>query len=232
MYRIIILICLLAALSFYAKAQQPDTLKVKSRTDSLNRKKDSVTSKPFVPLPSKKQKVYHPDSTHSPGLAFRRSGYIPGWGQLYNHKWWKVPIIYTGIGLLGSAIIFNQTNYHHYLNLYNIARRGTGENSGNDVNSADYKEYQALAANGVTQTQLQNAVSGYQRNFQLSILGLLGAWGIQMIDAYIDAKFIHSYTMDNNLAFKITPGVISQPAYAANYNATFMPVIKLSLSIK
>ncbi|QJD94762.1 hypothetical protein HH214_02160 [Mucilaginibacter robiniae] len=232
MHKLFILVSLFVGLALCARAQQPDTLKVKNRTDSLNRKQDSITSKPFVPRASKKIRQYHPDSTHSPGLAFRRSGYIPGWGQLYNHKWWKVPIIYTGIGLLGSAIIFNQTNYHHYLKLYNIARKGTGESSGNDTQSADYLEYESLSKNGVTETQLQTAVVGYQRNFQLSILGLMGAWGIQMIDAYIDAKFIHSYSMDNNLSFKVTPGIAPQLTYAANYNVSLMPVIKLSILIK
>jgi hypothetical protein len=36
---------------------------------------------------------------------------IPGWGQVYNRKYWKVPLIYGGLGLLGAAIVFNQGYY-------------------------------------------------------------------------------------------------------------------------
>ena len=64
----------------------------------------------------------------------------------------------------------------------------------------------------------------YRRNRDLGILGIIGGWGIQMIDAYIDAKFIRSYTMDNNLSFKVSPAVISQPVYAFN---TPVPIFRL-----
>lgn len=222
------IICILSFFALATYAQKPDTVKTKSRTDSIIRKRDSVKTANAITevITKKNKKKYNPDSTHSPGLAFRRSGFIPGWGQWYNHRWWKVPIVYTGLGLLGSAVVFNQKYYKQYLRVYNLRRNG--EQPG-DGDSADIKTLYRNTASA-SQTALENAVNGYQRNMQLSVLGVLGAWGIQMIDAYIDAKFIHSYTMDRDLSFRVTPSVETGPLYASSSMPAIMPVVKLSLT--
>src|SRR5215469_18807961 len=89
--------------AFAAYAQKPDTAAhIQTRADSLAIKHDSTTSKRYKPKITK-EKTYHPDSLHSPHKALMHSLIIPGWGQLYNHQWWKVPIIYGGLGLLGDA---------------------------------------------------------------------------------------------------------------------------------
>lgn len=215
--------------AFAGYAQNPDTVKTKSRNDSLTRVRDSVISKPVLPqiLSKKNKKKYNPDSTHSPGLAFRRSGFVPGWGQLYNHRWWKVPLIYAGLGSLGLAVEFNNRYYKQYLRVYRLKQRGEQP----DDSDSEAVKRLFVDVGGVSITALEGAVTGYQRNFQLSILGIVGAWGIQMIDAYIDAKFIHSYTMDRDLSFKVSPGIISTPVYASNIPSV-MPVIKLTFTMK
>ena len=228
MNRYFIILCLLTFFAGAAYAQKIDTAKT-IRKDSLNRVKDSLTSRPIIPqvINKKNTKKYNPDSTHSPGLAFRRSAMVPGWGQVYNHRWWKVPIVYTGLGLLGSAIIFNRKYYKQYLQVYNMRRNVTPPPAeATDDVSVLYRN--TLNANV---TALEGAVNGYQRNMQLSILGLVGAWGIQMIDAYIDAKFIHSYTMDRDLSFKVSPGINASPLYASS-GMSVMPVIKLTFTLK
>jgi hypothetical protein len=51
------------------------------------------------------------------------------------------------------------------------------------------REYDLYVVNyGATYTDLENAANGYQRNFQISILSVLVVWGVQVVDAYIDAK--------------------------------------------
>jgi len=224
----IIFILLFFALATYA--QKPDTVINKGRKDSTSPKLDTTKAKNAITnvITKKNKKKYNPDSTHSPGLAFKRSGFVPGWGQLYNHRWWKVPIVYTGLGLLGSAVIFNQKYYKQYLRIYNLKRSGLAPDE------SDSQEIVTLYNNtrNVSQTAVENAVNGYQRNMQLSILGILGAWGIQMIDAYIDAKFIHSYTMDRDLSFRITPTIETGPLYASGTMPSVMPVIKVSFTFK
>ena len=209
---------------------------VKSKADSLRLKADSLSKNgadttvntTYIPK-IKKEKVYHPDTNHSPRTAVIRSLIIPGWGQVYNRKYWKVPIIYGGLGLLGAVIIFNENNYKLFAQLAIYREHGITPKPGDKYyaqnllyNSASYPD-----------EAIYDAANAYNRDRDLGIFGVFALWGINVIDAYIDAKFIHSYTVDNNLSMRITPGVINQPAYAFNSSATsFIPGIKITFTLR
>ncbi|GAA4929385.1 DUF5683 domain-containing protein [Mucilaginibacter defluvii] len=165
-----------------------------------------------------------PDTLHSPRKAVTHSLVIPGWGQLYNHKWWKMPVVYGGLGLIGSAIIFNQRYYNQFLTIARYRRSGEQPSPEDKY----YKEYKALKDRSASDTYVENALNGYRRNRDLAILGMLGGWGIQMIDAYIDAKFIHSYSIDDNLSFDVRPSLITQSMYASRISAQFIPSLKFT----
>ena len=208
-----LLFCLLTVYSLVIQAQQRDSLFHPRQANAE-----------LLRLAKKNIKIYHPDSLHKPATAFKRSGFIPGWGQFYNGKWWKVPLIYGGIGLLGSAVVYNQRNYEQYLAVYQLKRNPDLPlpNKGTPIRTLydNTRTYDNAA--------IANALSGHQRNMQLSILGIASAWGLQMLDAYIDAKFIHSYTMDRNLSFNIKPGINTiVPVYAASTIPAVVPVMKL-----
>lgn len=220
MYKCLFIFWLLLGLAVAAKAQQPDTVAVKNKKDSLNRMKDSVTSKGYYPKITK-EKIYHPDSLHDPHKAVMRSLMIPGWGQLYNHRWWKVPLIYGGLALLGDVVVYNQKNYKEFLKEALLRKKGIVNTGQNDP-----------ALTGVSNDDVVTWTNLFRRNRDLGILGFVGGWGIQMIDAYIDAKFIHSYSMDNNLSFKVSPGTIGQPTYALNSTAMFIPAVKITFTLK
>ncbi len=218
MYKCLFLIWFALGLAFVAKAQKPDTIAVKSKTDSLNRKRDSVTSKPYKPKITK-EKDYHPDTLHDPHKAVMRSLMIPGWGQIYNRRWWKLPLIYGGLGLLADVVVYNQGYYKSFLKEAQLREKG--------ITQGRNLKYSTISdADVITYTDT------FRRDRDLGILGFLGGWGIQMVDAYIDAKFIRSYTMDNNLSFKVSPGVIGQPVYALNSINTFIPAIKITFTVK
>src|SRR6478735_11285377 len=67
--------------------------------------KDSSASKKSKPDTTAKQKVY------SPKVAARRSAIIPGWGQAYNKKYWKIPIVYAALGTSAYVFYYNLTWY-------------------------------------------------------------------------------------------------------------------------
>jgi hypothetical protein len=240
MYRYLLLLGFIMACCFTAIAQNPDTTAktpiIKTRADSLKFKQDSIRQKKaaddttvnttYVPK-IKKEKVFKPDTNHSPHTAVIRSLLIPGWGQVYNHRWWKVPLIYTGLGLLGSVIIFNEANYKEFLQLSIYREHGTVVKPGDKY----YAQYQQLA--GVPDQAIYDANDGYRRNRDLGILGVLGFWGINAIDAYIDAKFMHSYSVDNNLSMHIAPSLLNQqPAYAFNSPTSFIPGLKITFTLR
>jgi hypothetical protein len=230
MNKFFIVIALLVFFAGTTYAQKIDTVKNKDRRDSINRMKDSVISKPIIPqvISKKNRKQYNPDSTHSPSLAVKRSAMIPGWGQLYNRDWWKVPLIYAGLGSLGYAIVNNQVMYKRYLAVYRLRNDLTlpPPPKGDPVRT--------LLDNTSTApiTSIENAVNGSQRNMQISVLSFAVVWGVQVVEAYIQAKFIHSYTMDRDLSFKISPGLSNAPVYAAGNIPSVMPTIKLTFTLK
>jgi Family of unknown function (DUF5683) len=232
MYKYLLTIWLLAGFIFTAAAQKPDTTKstvVKGKTDTLKAtRQDTDVIKSNVPK-IKKPKVYHPDSLHSPHKAVMRSLIIPGWGQVYNHQVWKVPVIYGGLGLLGWAIVFNAQYYKEFLALSKYREHLITPKPTDPY----YKEYMLYtpASNPVPDQSIYDAKDGYRRNRDLSILGILAAWGINAVDAYIDAKFMHSYTLDNNFSMHVAPGLINQPVYAQGFSASYIPGIKITFTL-
>jgi len=227
MHKFLLIIFLITGCVLTALAQKPELDTVRNKKDSLNLKRDSVTSKRFVPKVTKDEKIYHPDSLHDPHKAVIRSLMIPGWGQIYNHQWWKVPIIYAGLGLLADVIIYNQRQYGPLLVIAKDREHGTPPSPG----SPEYATYQEYA--GVPDQTVYDAVNGYIRDRDLGILGLLAGWGIQAVDAYIDAKFKHSYTMDTDFSFKVAPTIINQPTYAESFGGgPITPGLKLTFTLR
>jgi Family of unknown function (DUF5683) len=218
MYKCLFVILFVAGFVFAAKAQKPDTVIRKSKSDSITTKHDSATSKKYVPKITK-EKTYHPDSLHDPHKALMRSLMIPGWGQIYNHHWWKVPFIYGGLGFLVDRIVVNGNYYQLFLKEDILRQHGVLQNRNSDFAF-------------ISDADVDAATNAYRRDRDLSILGTLGFWGVQMIEAYVDAKFQQLYTMDNNLSFKIRPGMISQPTYAYSAFGTYIPAVTITFTLR
>ncbi len=223
---------------FCAQAQTQDTV-VRKPADTViiaPPKKVNDAGQRFVPK-VKKDKEYHPDTTHIPSLAVKRSLIIPGWGQLYNKKgaWWKIPAIYGGLGALGYSIVDSQRGYKKFLAFYNIKNLGRVPLP-TDREYEAYQKYKAEYAiyAGQSTTYFTEIVSNYQRNFQISILGVVAVWGIQAVEAYVEAKFISSFSVDNDLSIKVSPGFINQqPTYAMLTSTdAYIPGIKITFTLK
>jgi hypothetical protein len=223
MQRFILIICLLTGLAFSAIAQAPVT-RVKSKADSIQDKRDSIKSKPFAPKKST-EKIYHPDSTHSPSKAWQRSVVVPGLGQIYNHQYWKVPVIYTGLTLLVIMYRYNQTAYTEDLAIARYRAKGTQPVPGDKY----YQLYQNYK--GYPDNAINDAVRGYARYRDLSVLLFAAAWGIQTIDAYVDAKFKHSYSMDNNFSVKVVPTLMNQSVSAQSFSDSIIPGLKVTFTL-
>jgi hypothetical protein len=229
MYRRLIFVVFLFAFCG-ASAQILDTTQHRDKQEIINMKHDSVTSKPFVPKPGK-YKLYNPDSTHSPRKALFRSMYFAGLGQIYNRHglWWRLPLIYGGLGALAYNIYSNGSDYNRFLAESEWRAHGrSGPEPLPNYNGIDLTQY--------GDQTIYDYKDNLRRNRDLSIFSFIGVWGINMVDAYVEAKFIHSYTMDDDLSFKITPSLMGTPAgipvYASNFNYTFTPSIKLTLLFK
>ena len=160
-------------------------------------------------------KISVPDSIlekqHSPTKATIMSACLPGLGQVYNKKYWKVPIIYVGLGVLTYFIVSNDQEYSKYKGAY-IA----------SVNNDTTGKYRDLIKKYSAQ-DLLSARDYYRRNLEISCL-LTGVWYIlNIVDAAVDAN-LFTYNISKELSLKVDP-VIMGPAMSRNFTSG----IRLSL---
>ena len=227
MYKYLLIFCLSVLFSTSVLGQKKDTTRsVKIVFDTVASKKaDTVAHKPFIPK-AKKEKIFIPDSTHSPHKAVMRSLFIPGWGQAYNRKWWKIPVIYAGLGTATYFLIFNIDSTRVFLRLSQFREHGVVPG----VKDPVYSQYQTYRF--ATDQSIYDVYNYYQRDLDISIFAIVAAWTINLVDAYIDAKFMNAYSVDDNLSVKVTPAFINQPFYALNYNGSLIPGIKITFTLK
>ena len=135
---------------------------------------------------------------HSVGKAAIYSAVLPGLGQAYNKKYWKIPIIYAGFGAFTYFIITNNQEYVMFKEAYLYVANG-------ETYPIDNKY--VLKYN---QTQLKEAMEYYRRNRDLSII-LGGLWyTLNILEAYVDAHFF-DYDISEDLGMKVSPAAVSYP---------------------
>jgi hypothetical protein len=138
------------------------------------------------------------EKKHSPTKATLMSTCLPGLGQIYNKKYWKVPIIYAGFGVLTYFIVFNTNYYITYKCAY--IESSNGDSAGN---------YSDLV-NKYTKEDLLSAREYYRRNLEISILLTTVWYALNIIDAAVDAH-LYTFNISKDLSMRFHP-VILQPA--------------------
>jgi hypothetical protein len=118
---------------------------------------------------------------------------FPGLGQIYNRKYWKLPIVYAGFGVIGYFAFSNRDYYLQYKDAYTCK-----------VNLGDDCE-DPLAQNYTAQN-LQTIRDGYRRNMELSFI-IMGVWYIlQMLDATVDAH-LYYWEIDETTTLHVMPNI-------------------------
>ncbi|MDA3906012.1 MAG: DUF5683 domain-containing protein [Bacteroidales bacterium] len=129
---------------------------------------------------------------HNPIKAMWMSAALPGLGQYYNQKYWKIPIVYSGFASLAYFSIINKQEYVKYRDAYAIKLALNGEESGDPI------------VDNFTSDQLLRQREYYQENLELNYI-LFGAFYLlQIIDATVDAHF-YDFDIDDNLSIGIDP---------------------------
>lgn len=139
---------------------------------------------------------------HSPRKAVIMSAVLPGLGQVYNQKYWKVPIIYAAIGTLTYFIIDYNKKYNMYVNAYN-------EFTDNDPNTNSFENIRGLANFEDKKYFLEYYRDFYRRWRDLDVLILAGVYALNIIDANVDAHFFN-FEIDDDLSLNVKP-VILEP---------------------
>jgi hypothetical protein len=139
----------------------------------------------------------------TPAKAAFYSAILPGLGQAYNKKYWKIPIVYGAIGVSLYYYIDSNKLYHQYRDAYK--RRLEGFND-------DQFSY-------LDESRLISAQKFYQRNRDLSALFVVGFYVLNIIDANVDAALIQ-FNVNENLSMR--PDVyMNDVTLKANVGLTF-----------
>lgn len=128
----------------------------------------------------------------SPKKASRLSAIFPGAGQIYNEKYWKLPIIYGGLGALVYSASFNYSNYQTFKDAY-IAKVD------DDPSTVDEFPFSSESA-------VQQQYQSFRNRFELSIIGMLGIYFLNIVDAAVDAH-LYEFNVSNDLSMRIQPSV-------------------------
>ena len=114
----------------------------------------------------------------SPIRALMYALVLPGLGQAYNGKYWKMPIVWGSLGVAAYAIVYNTGKYEEATINYIM-----DESSDNE-----------------------RILKGWKRNMELSYIVAFLVYGLQVLDAYVDAN-LYSWDVNENLSMGISPSL-------------------------
>ena len=179
--------------------------------DSLTTAADDTLTAP-APAPPKQERQPRDWSTWRPSAkkAMWLAIVLPGAGQIYNRKYWKLPIVYGGFVGCIYAYRWNNEMYHDYSQAYM------------DImdDNPDTESYNSFLHLGTTITE--DNKSTYQNKFKkrkdlyrkwrdLSVFALIGVYALSIIDAYVDAS-LSEFDITEDLSLNVGPAVINDKA--------------------
>lgn len=129
---------------------------------------------------------------HSPTRASIMSAIVPGAGQAYNKKYWKIPVIYAGFAGLGYLVKTNNDDYKIYKDAYRLRLDGDESTTDNFVNIYSDQDLATLK-------------NFYRRNRDLSIIGMGVLYILNIVDAAVDAHLFY-FNVNDELSMQIMPG--------------------------
>ena len=135
---------------------------------------------------------------------------LPGAGQIYNQKFWKLPIIYGGMVGCAYAIQWNNQMYRDYAQAYM-------DIMDNDPTTASYTQFvhlgTTITSSNIARYQelFRSRKERYRRWRDLSIFTMIGVYALSVIDAYVDAS-LSEFDISNDLSLRVEPAVIKTGA--------------------
>lgn len=156
-----------------------------------------------------------------PGKAALLAALLPGAGQIYNHSYWKLPLVYGALGGVLYGEYFYQTRYRQFADAVNTVEKDATKLMSNSLGT------QA----GIVRSLdgLRNGVIFYRGNRDIFYLYIGLAYGLQIIDAVVDAH-LKDFDVSDDLTFHWEPTLMAIPGQATALPTT--PGILFALRVK
>ena len=196
---------LLLLLISYGVQAQVDTVKHVLRKDTVVRiNHETVLKAKLVRAnDSIKLKTFKPD----PARVVWMAAIVPGFGQIMNRKYWKLPIVYGGFLGCAYAISWNSSMYQTYLTAYKDILSGNPANTSYLLiipKSRTIDSYGGISAfTSILNTKQEN----YRRNRDLSVIGTIAYYAMTIVDAYVDAQ-LYDFDISPELSMRIQPTLL------------------------
>jgi hypothetical protein len=133
----------------------------------------------------------------NPRRATIRSAIIPGWGQATNKKYWKIPLVYAALGITGYVFFDNIKTYNDVQYAYKVS---VAKDTNNYGNVASYLK--PFVPEEIT--SLDNYRREFRRNIDYSVLVFILFWGLNVVDATVDAH-LKDFDVSPNLSMRLKP---------------------------
>lgn len=221
-YRILLVCLAFISCSSWGFAQDAKSFEIKADSSRIEAAADSTVRSVMLaadslPKPAQIKMEFKPDPKKAVLMAL-----VPGLGQIYNRKFWKLPIVYGGLMGCIYAVTWNNRNYQDYSTAYKDIMMDAEEpnrpveefhTSWQDFLGVGYdpKEW---VTNTNFQTQLKNRKDYYRRYRDLSIIITVGVYALSIIDAYVDAQ-LFDFDISPDLSMHWEPSVTPQTAYSS-----------------
>jgi hypothetical protein len=155
---------------------------------------DSTGSQTFT-VDSSKKKV----RVYSPKVAAFRSAVLPGLGQIYNKKYWKLPIVYGALGVSAGVFVYNLSWYKRTKYAYKVLAT-------QDVANYDkvHPQLRRLVDGGQLET-IKYYRDEYRRDIDYSAVFFVLIWGLNVVDAAVDAH-LKAFDVSPDLSFRFKAG--------------------------
>ncbi len=137
---------------------------------------------------------------HSPKKAALRSAILPGLGQIYNKKYWKLPIVYGALGTSAGVFLYNLGQYRATRFAYRVKYNMRV----NHTDSALYSQIKPTLQ-PLSEESLRFYRGQFRRDIDYSALVFILLWGLNVVDAAVDAH-LKSFDVSPDLSLQIKPG--------------------------
>lgn len=156
----------------------------------------------------------------APSKAAFYSAVFPGLGQIYNRRYWKVPLVYAAIGTGVYAYTFSNNEYNRFRDAFKRRRAGFFDDEFYDINNSGI----VPGDPDLSDEALQDAQERFQRDRDLALLITIGLYALNIIDANVDSH-LRQFNVDEELSLDIRP-------YLEYHPITSVPNYGITLSVK